>query len=48
MSGDAVAIDLRRGAPGFPVEVEELMEDAGAFKSERDRGEIGQRKHLGD
>ena len=34
------------GAPGFPVEAEELVEEAGAFKRERDGREIGQRKHL--
>jgi len=35
------------GAPGLPVEAEELMEEAGAFKSKGDRGEIGHGEHLG-
>ena len=46
LGGDAIAIGLRSGAPGFPVEVEELVEQAGAFKSERDWGELGQGKYL--
>ena len=46
LGGDAVAVDLRGGAPGLPVETEELVEQCGAFKSERNGREIGQRKHL--
>ena len=46
LGGDAVAIGLRSVAPGFPVEAEELMEQAGAFKGKRDWGELGQGEHL--
>jgi hypothetical protein len=44
LRGEAIAPVMREGAPSFPIEAEELVEQAGAFKSERDGGEIGQRQ----
>ena len=32
-----VTFAVRAGPPGFPVEAEELMEERGAFKGERER-----------
>jgi hypothetical protein len=34
IGGDAITVSLRCGAPGFPVKAEELMQQAGAFKSQ--------------
>src|ERR1035441_10026793 len=42
LGGGALAVGYRSGPPGFPVEVEELMEEAGAFESERNWRELGQ------
>ena len=39
---DPVAFAVRAGPPGLPIEAEELVEERGAFKSERDGREIGQ------
>ena len=44
--GDARAVGGRGGAPCLPVEAEELVEQAGAFKGKRDWGKVGQREHL--
>ena len=46
VGGDALAIDFSGCAPGFPIEAEELVEQAGTFKSERNRGKLRQRVHL--
>jgi hypothetical protein len=40
------AFAVRAGPPGLPVEAEELVEDSGTFKSERDGRELGHREHL--
>ena len=46
LGGDAVAVGGRGGAPCLPVEAEELVEQAVAFKGKRDWGKVGQREHL--
>ena len=38
----------RRGAPRLPVEPEELMQHAGAFKREGNWGKVGQLNNLED
>ncbi len=38
-----LALAGRAGPPGFPVEAKELMQDACAFKRQRDGREVGQR-----
>ncbi len=47
VGGDFLAFAVRAGPPGFPVEAEKLMEEAGTFKGERDWGKFRQRRHLG-
>ena len=42
-----VAFALRTAAPSLPLEAKELVQHAGAFKSERNGREIGQRILLG-
>jgi hypothetical protein len=46
LSGNLLAFAVRAGPPRLPVEAEELVEQEGAFKSQRDKREIGQRVHL--
>jgi len=43
---DPVSIRPGRGAPRFPIEAEKLVKQAGAFKSQRNGREFGQRDHL--
>ena len=50
LGGNASCVRRPRSAPGLPVEAEELVEQAGAFKSERNggklAGKLGQGEHL--
>jgi len=46
LGGNLLAFALRTGAPGLPIEAEELVEQEGAFQSQRDQREIGLCVHL--